>query len=77
MHLEAHSSVNEHGAFIYEAVRTLYENADPGPRDLCVCAMDKFTWTTDSCGGNGMAQPLSQGESTSEHLGHCLKRRVP
>ena len=25
---------------------------------------DKFTWTTESCGGKGMAQPLSQGEST-------------
>ena len=30
-----------------------------------------------SCGGKGMAQPLSQEESTSEHLGHSLKRRTP
>ena len=38
---------------------------------------DKFTWTTKSCGGKGTAQPLSQEESTSEHLGHSLKRRAP
>ena len=25
---------------------------------------DKFSWTTESCGGKGMAQPLSQEEST-------------
>ena len=61
MHLEAHSSVNEHGAFIYEAVRTLYENADPGPRDLCVCAMDKFT---------GIPSPVEE----KGQQGHSLKR---
>ena len=25
---------------------------------------DKFTWTDESCGRKGTAQPLSQGEST-------------
>ena len=25
---------------------------------------DKFTWATESCGGKGIARPLSQGEST-------------
>ena len=41
-------------------------DADPSPRrDPCVvAAMDKFTWTTESCGGKGTAWPLSQEEST-------------
>ena len=38
---------------------------------------DKLTQTTESCGGKGMARPLSQGDSTSEHLGHALKGRAP
>ena len=47
-------------------------DADPSPRrDPCVvAAMDKFTWTTESCGGKGMAQPLSRGE----HPDPCLDR---
>ena len=40
-------------------------DADPGPWDPCVvAAMDKFTQTTESCGGKETAQPLSQEEST-------------
>ena len=40
-------------------------DADPGPWDLCVvAAMDKFTRTTESCGGKGAAGPLSQEESS-------------
>ena len=40
-------------------------DADPGPWDLCVvAAMDKFTRTTESSGGKGTAQPLSQEESS-------------
>ena len=27
-------------------------------------AIDKYTWTTESCGGRGTARPLSQEEST-------------
>ena len=27
--------------------------------------MEEFTWTTESCGGKGMAWPLSQEESAS------------
>ena len=38
---------------------------------------DKFTRTIESCGGKGTAQPLSQGESASEYLGHSLQRRAP
>ena len=38
---------------------------------------DKFTWTTESCGGKGTAQLLSQGESALECLGHSLKTRAP
>ena len=33
-----------------------------------MAAMDKFTKTTESCGGKGTARPLSQGASTSMHL---------
>ena len=41
------------------------DDADPGLQDPCVvAAMDRFTRTTESCGGKGMARPLSQGEST-------------
>ena len=37
---------------------------DPCLWDPCVlAAMDKFTWTTESCGGKGTAWPLSQRES--------------
>ena len=40
-------------------------DVDPGPQDPCVvAAMDKFTRTTESCGGKGTAWPLSQEEST-------------
>ena len=28
-----------------------------------MAAIDKFTWTTESCGGKGMEWPLSQEES--------------
>ena len=28
-----------------------------------MAAIDKFTWTTESCGGKGMARPLFQEES--------------
>ena len=39
---------------------------DPGLRNPCVvAAMDKFTWTTESCGEKGTAWPLSQEESAS------------
>ena len=39
-------------------------DADPSPWGLCVvAAMNKFTWTTESCGGKGTARPNSQ-EST-------------
>ena len=39
-------------------------DADPGWQNPCVvAAMDKFTQTTEPCGGKGTAQPLSQGES--------------
>ena len=35
------------------------------PTGSCVvAAIDKYTRTTESCGGKGMAQPLSQEEST-------------
>ena len=46
--------------------------ADPGPwRDPCVvAAMDKFTWTTQSCGGKGTAWPLSR----EEYPDPCLDR---
>ena len=37
---------------------------------------NKFTQTTESCGGEGIPRPLSQGESASEHLSHSLKRSV-
>ena len=33
-------------------------------------AIDKYTWTTESCGGKGMAWPLSQ----EEHPDPCLDR---
>ena len=37
---------------------------DPGPQGPCVvAATDKFTWTTESCGGKGTSWPLSQEES--------------
>ena len=37
---------------------------DPGPRGPCVVvATNKFTRTTESCGGKGTARPLSQGGS--------------
>ena len=29
-----------------------------------MAAIDKYTWTTESCGGKGTVQPLSQEEST-------------
>ena len=41
-----------------------------------VAERDKFTWTTESCGGKGMAQPLSQGESALECLSHSNNRRA-
>ena len=43
----------------------MWDDADPGLWwDPCVvAAMDKFTQTTESCGGKGMVQPLSQEES--------------
>ena len=35
------------------------------PTGSCVvAAIDKYTRTTESCGGKGTAQPLSQEEST-------------
>ena len=45
-------------------------DADPGPRrdPRAVAAMDKFTWTIESGGEKGMAQPVSQEESA------CLDR---
>ena len=53
-------------------------NVDPGQQNPCaVAAMDKFTRTTESCGGKGTARTLSQEKSTSEHLGHSLKGRAP
>ena len=33
-----------------------------------VAERDKFTWTTESCGGKGTARPLSQEESTPPAL---------
>ena len=40
-------------------------DADPGPRGPCVvAATNKFTQTTESCGGKRMAWPLSQEKST-------------
>ena len=36
-----------------------------------VTAIDKYTWTTHSCGGKGTAGPLSQEESTPNP---CLDR---
>ena len=38
-------------------------DADPGLQDPVFGAMDKYTQTTESCGGKGTAQPLSQEES--------------
>ena len=39
-------------------------NVDPGQQNPCaVAAMDRFTWTTKSCGEKGTAGPLSQEES--------------
>ena len=42
-----------------------YSDADPSPRwdPWAVAAMDRFTRTSESCGGKGMAQPLSREES--------------
>ena len=43
----------------------VFIDVDPGQQDPCVVvAMDKFTWTTESCGGKGTARPLSQGKSS-------------
>ena len=41
-------------------------DVDPGRKGPCVVAvMDKFTRSTESCGGKAMARPLSQEESAS------------
>ena len=49
---------------VVKGTYSLHVDVDPGPRrDQCVVdAIDKFTQT---CGGKGKAQPLSQEESTS------------
>ena len=51
----------------FDSITTLDRelDADLGPRwDQCVvAAMDRFTWTTKSCGEKGTAGPLSQEES--------------
>ena len=47
----------------------------PAVSAMCL-RQDKFTWTTESCGGKGMAQPLSQGESALECLSHSNNRRA-
>ena len=52
---------------VVKGTYSLHVDVDPGPRrDQCVAdAIDKFTQTTESCGGKGKAQPLSQEESAS------------
>ena len=51
---------------LYVVKNSYIYDVDPGPWwDPCVvAAVDKFTRTTKSCGGKGMAWPLSQEEST-------------
>ena len=49
---------------LIDILRALTTNdADTGLQCLRL-RRDKFTRTTESCGGKGMAGPLSQGEST-------------
>ena len=37
-----------------------------------MAAIDKYTRTTECCGGKGTARPLSLEESSSELLGHSM-----
>ena len=59
------SNLEKFGNLVSERV-LLRSDADSSQWNLCVLvAMDKFTWTTESCGEKGTAWPLSQEESAS------------
>ena len=58
--------------------KTSLSDADPGPQDPVLWLQYTNTHGLQkSCAGKGTVRPLSQEESTSEHLGHSLKRRAP
>ena len=55
-------------------------DTDLGPQDLLLRFQYSNTHThglQTSCGGKGMDRPVSQEESTSQHLGNSLKGGAP